>query len=210
VDKLVEAVFSAPTATLLVVAGLAFLAVAVVGNISGKISPGPQGRVAAGTIGALLLAGGIVMQQQTRPPQASPVREAQQAPLATPTQAQLGALATPLAVATLAAPPAGKVLVTDVEGRTTLLDLDSFDIGGDKEVRLQSGSAIRFERIRSIDIPQPDRNPLSLMITLTDGQVVNDALLSSLGPISSTFNGDSNLGKFEMSIHQVRRVQFPR
>jgi len=45
--------------TLFLLVGLAFVAVAVLGNISGKISPGKQGRIAAGIIGACLFAGGI-------------------------------------------------------------------------------------------------------------------------------------------------------
>jgi hypothetical protein len=45
--------------TLLLVVGLAFVAVAVIGNISGKISPGKEGRIAAGLVGTGLVAGGI-------------------------------------------------------------------------------------------------------------------------------------------------------
>jgi hypothetical protein len=45
--------------TLLLLVGLAFVAVAVVGNISGKISPGKEGRIAAAILGGCLVAGGI-------------------------------------------------------------------------------------------------------------------------------------------------------
>jgi len=44
--------------TLLLLVGLGFVAVAVLGNISGKISPGKGGRVAAAIVGAGLIAGG--------------------------------------------------------------------------------------------------------------------------------------------------------
>ena len=45
--------------TLLLLFGLAFIAVAVVGNISGKITPGKEGRIAAAILGVCLMAGGI-------------------------------------------------------------------------------------------------------------------------------------------------------
>jgi hypothetical protein len=44
--------------TLLLLVGLGFVAVAVLGNISGKISPGKGGRIAAAIVGAGLIAGG--------------------------------------------------------------------------------------------------------------------------------------------------------
>jgi hypothetical protein len=45
--------------TLFLLVGLAFVAVAVLGNISGKISPGRGGRIAAGFVGAGLIVGGF-------------------------------------------------------------------------------------------------------------------------------------------------------
>jgi hypothetical protein len=45
--------------TLLLLVGLGFAAVAVLGNISGKISPGKGGRIAAALVGAALIAGGL-------------------------------------------------------------------------------------------------------------------------------------------------------
>ncbi len=45
--------------TLLLLVGLAFVAVAVLGNISGRIRPGKGGRIAAGIIGASLFAFGF-------------------------------------------------------------------------------------------------------------------------------------------------------
>ena len=49
----------APITTLLVVAGLLFLLIAVVGNVAGRIEPGRTGRVASGVIGAVLLTIGL-------------------------------------------------------------------------------------------------------------------------------------------------------
>lgn len=45
--------------TLFLLVGLAFVAVAVLGNISGRIRPGKQGRIAAAVVGSILVAGGI-------------------------------------------------------------------------------------------------------------------------------------------------------
>lgn len=45
--------------TLFLLVGLAFVAIAVLGNISGKISPGRGGRIAAGIVGASLVASGF-------------------------------------------------------------------------------------------------------------------------------------------------------
>jgi hypothetical protein len=50
--------------TLLVVAGVVLLLIAVVGNIAGKIEPGKQGRIAAGLIGATLIGVGLWMHSQ--------------------------------------------------------------------------------------------------------------------------------------------------
>jgi hypothetical protein len=49
----------APLPNILIVAGLAFLAIAVLGKISGKIEPGTSGRVMSGLLGAGLLVYGI-------------------------------------------------------------------------------------------------------------------------------------------------------
>ena len=56
-----DALFSAPLANILVVAGVVFLLVAVLGTVAGKIDPGKGGRIAAGAIGVVLLAVGLSM-----------------------------------------------------------------------------------------------------------------------------------------------------
>ena len=60
-DELIKGVFAAPIANLLVIAGLVFLGIAVVGKIPGKIEPGKTGRIASGTVGAILLVMGLAM-----------------------------------------------------------------------------------------------------------------------------------------------------
>jgi len=58
-EALIKSVVDAPVANVCVLAGLLFLAIGVVGNISGKIQPGNPGRIAAGALGILLLAYGV-------------------------------------------------------------------------------------------------------------------------------------------------------
>ncbi|AMK77819.1 MULTISPECIES: LCCL domain-containing protein [Methylomonas] len=60
-DEIVKALFSAPLATVFVIAGLIFLLVAVVGNISGKIEPGPKGRLFSGILGLAFVIVGLAM-----------------------------------------------------------------------------------------------------------------------------------------------------
>jgi hypothetical protein len=48
---------------LFVIAGLAFLGIAIVGKIIGKIDPGKSGRIAAGLIGPALIIVGLVMHE---------------------------------------------------------------------------------------------------------------------------------------------------
>lgn len=56
-----DAIFSAPLANILVVAGIIFLLVSVIGTVAGKIDPGKGGRIAAGAIGGVLLILGLGM-----------------------------------------------------------------------------------------------------------------------------------------------------
>src|SRR2546426_313327 len=59
ISESLDEILKAPTPHLFIVAGLGFLGIAVVGDISGKINPGKIGRIAAGVIGAVLLAYGL-------------------------------------------------------------------------------------------------------------------------------------------------------
>ncbi len=54
-----EAIFQSPIANLFIIAGLAFLGVAVIGNISGKIQPDANGRILSGLLGFVLIGGGL-------------------------------------------------------------------------------------------------------------------------------------------------------
>lgn len=60
-DDLIKTLVNAPTNSVLVLAGLAFLAVAVFGRITTRLDPGPKGRIGSGVLGAVLLAMGLVL-----------------------------------------------------------------------------------------------------------------------------------------------------
>jgi hypothetical protein len=83
-QELIKHFIDAPIPNLCVLGGLVFLAIAVVGNISGKIEPGKVGRIAAGILGSLLLIYGIAShansdaeakQRQQPPTQPVPIEE---------------------------------------------------------------------------------------------------------------------------------------
>jgi formylglycine-generating enzyme required for sulfatase activity len=59
-EALIQQLINSPVSNLLVIAGLVFLGVAVVGNITGKIRPGKSGRIASGALGGILLTLGLI------------------------------------------------------------------------------------------------------------------------------------------------------
>jgi hypothetical protein len=59
--SVVTGMIAAPVANLLIVAGLVFLLIAVVGDIAGRLQPGKTGRIASGLIGIVLLGVGLGM-----------------------------------------------------------------------------------------------------------------------------------------------------
>ena len=60
---------ASPIPNLLIIAGLLFLGIAVVGNISGKIQPGSGGRFMSALLGLVLLGGGLWMNSTTPGPE---------------------------------------------------------------------------------------------------------------------------------------------
>ena len=60
-NELFKGIFSAPVATLFILAGILFLLIAVVGNFSGKIEPGPKGRLASAVLGGCFVLLGLAI-----------------------------------------------------------------------------------------------------------------------------------------------------
>jgi hypothetical protein len=57
----IRGLLAAPVAIIFILAGIVFLLIAVVGNISGKIEPGARGRLASALLGAVLLVSGLAL-----------------------------------------------------------------------------------------------------------------------------------------------------
>jgi len=76
----------APLANILILAGLAFIAVGIVGKISGKIEPNTTGRIMSGLFGGLLLVYGIYSHvageraQVAQNPEKKPIAQVQRQP----------------------------------------------------------------------------------------------------------------------------------
>lgn len=68
-DEFIKSVFTAPVATLFIVAGILFLLIAVVGNISGRIEPGVKGRIVSGVLGLTFVLIGLAMHLTQKVPQ---------------------------------------------------------------------------------------------------------------------------------------------
>jgi hypothetical protein len=68
-DEFVKSVFTAPVATLFIVAGILFLLIAVVGNISGRIEPGAKARIVSGVLGLTFVLIGLAMHLTQKVPQ---------------------------------------------------------------------------------------------------------------------------------------------
>ena len=97
------------TPKLFIVFGLLFLGVAVVGSITGRIQPGPIGRVLGGVLGPVLIVGGLVLDGGQLPmsvaqaampvaPVVATVGKATPVPTATPPRRTPVPTATPLPV----------------------------------------------------------------------------------------------------------------
>jgi hypothetical protein len=66
-DTFLNDLFHAQPNALLVIAGLVFLAISIVGSVKTYFDPGKNGRIAAGVAGALLLIVGLVMSRSAAP-----------------------------------------------------------------------------------------------------------------------------------------------
>jgi hypothetical protein len=75
-ETLLNDIFTAQPDALLMIAGLAFIAVAILGSIKTYINPGKIGRIAAGAVGAILLIVGLVMYKPAPTPPSASVDEA--------------------------------------------------------------------------------------------------------------------------------------
>lgn len=63
--ELLKSIVTAPLPNVLILGGLVFLGIAVMGKVWGKIDPGKWGRIASAAIGLILVVGGLRMQRGT-------------------------------------------------------------------------------------------------------------------------------------------------
>ena len=70
-DEFLKGILTAPVATLLILAGIFFLFIAIVGNVSGKIEPDVKGRIASGVLGLVFVSIGLTMHLTQEAPQIS-------------------------------------------------------------------------------------------------------------------------------------------
>jgi hypothetical protein len=75
-ETLLNDIFTAKPDALLMIAGLAFIGVAVVGSIKTYIDPGKAGRIAAGAVGGILLIAGLAMYKAAPAPPSTSTDEA--------------------------------------------------------------------------------------------------------------------------------------
>ena len=117
---LLRTAFGTPTAKLFIVAGLVFLGVAIVGNITGRIQPGALGRILGGLAGPMLIVGGLGLEMasiratttQAQTVVATPAQTATRTPAATrtPTREQVAHAST--AESDLVEAPRARVVTT--------------------------------------------------------------------------------------------------
>jgi hypothetical protein len=75
--EIIKEIITAPLATLFIVAGMLFLFIAVVGNISGKIEPGERARIVAGILGVIFISTGLTMHLMQKAPESKPTEISQ-------------------------------------------------------------------------------------------------------------------------------------
>ena len=125
-------------------------------------------------------------------------------PAAPPTPATAGDA--PLARATRAE---ALVTITARNGQTTTVFAGSFQHRQtSRQLYLQSGQQVPFDRIKSIEFTRHEPDRALVTITLIDGGVHEDAVNAGLYPYG--FSGTNALGGFEISVADLARVTFDR
>ena len=149
-DDLIKAIFSAPIATLLIVAGVGFLAIAVLGKISGTLEAGKTGRLVSGTIGTALLVIGLNIYFRTTPgPVSSPSATLSPAPT------------------TASSAPSPKLSTNPAPSIDGCPQQGLKDVTSDRIVSVEVGA----KDAQILDLDQPKEPPIAIVIT-DDGKPV--------------------------------------
>jgi hypothetical protein len=77
-----------------------------------------------------------------------------------------------------------------------------------RELYLQSGQRIPFDRIKTIEFTRQESDRALVTITLINGAVHEDAVNAGLSPFG--FHGTNDLGPFEISVSNLTQITFER
>jgi hypothetical protein len=106
-------------------------------------------------------------------------------------------------------PHGGTVLITATDGAVTQVFADGFGQAySPTALGLRSGQSIPFEKVQAIDVVTRSEAQAGVRITLRDGKVVEGAIEAD----SSIFNfvGENDLGRFELPVSKLKRIEFRR
>jgi hypothetical protein len=164
-EDLVKALVNAPTNAVLVLAGLAFLGVAVFGRVTDRLDPGPKGRIASGLLGVALLAVGLLLPSDHH---GSEPTVANSAPSVPATRSQRSSASNAGATGTEAEPvPAGHVGGGNVASAPPM---------GDASITLAAGQIVKRDdrtyTIVKMQIEGGEANDLALEVT---ARMVNES-----------------------------------
>ena len=96
------------------------------------------------------------------------------------------------------------VLVIGKDGTETKVFLNSFrDSYSGEAIQLKNGQTVPFDKIRSIDFLETHDYGQEVSVTLTDGRVLEGAIMSG-----EQMTGDTDIGPFSISVKSLKRILF--
>jgi hypothetical protein len=102
-----------------------------------------------------------------------------------------------------------QVTITPRNGQVTKVFGGSFQHNQTaRELYLQSGQRIPFDRIETIEFTRQEPDRALVRITLVDGVVHEDAVSAGLSPFG--FQGTNDLGRFDISVSDLAQITFER
>jgi hypothetical protein len=98
------------------------------------------------------------------------------------------------------------VLVVGKDGTESRVFRNSFrDSYSGESMQLKNGQSIAFDKVGSIDFLETHAYEQEVRVTLTDGRVLEGAIMSG-----EQITGDTDLGAFSISVKDVKRILFGR
>jgi hypothetical protein len=98
------------------------------------------------------------------------------------------------------------VVVVGKDGTESRVMRNSFrDSYSGESIQLKNGQSIAFDKISSIDFLETHANEQEVRVTLTDGRVLEGAIMAG-----EQITGDTDIGAFSISVKDVKRILFGR